>query len=52
LLSIAISSTQLLQPSLLLFAQIRKLLNLCLVQTIDNGIFPFLDMNAFDLFCS
>lgn len=49
LLSVTIPSTQLLEPSLLLFPQIRELLNLSLVQAIDNNIFPLLNMYALDL---
>jgi hypothetical protein len=49
LLSIAISSTKLLHPSLLLFAQIRELLHFGFVQTIDDGILPLLNMDALNL---
>lgn len=36
-------------PRLSLFTQIRELFNLCLVQAVDNGVFPLLNMYALDL---
>jgi hypothetical protein len=51
LLSISISSPKLLESSFLLFAQIRKLFSLRLVQTIDDRILALLNMDALDLAC-
>lgn len=49
LLGITIPPTQLLQPSFLLLPQIRELLHLGLIEAIDDGVFPLLDMYTLDL---
>jgi hypothetical protein len=40
---------QLLEPILLLLSQIRELLHLCLIQSIDDRILAFLNMYPLDL---
>jgi hypothetical protein len=51
LLGITISSAQLLQPGFFLLPQIRKLLDLGLVEAIDDRVLPLLNVYALDLAC-